>query len=182
MPVPAHDVSFQAGQRVTATFDTSHGQFVCELFHEQCPVTVGSFAGLAQGKITFQDRKGADVQRPFYDGLTFHRVISDFMIQGGCPSGTGTGGPGYQFDDEIHPDLRHDGPGVLSMANAGPGTNGSQFFITEVATPWLDGKHTVFGKVVDGLDVVMKIAKAPTGPGDRPEPAITIEKVSINAE
>lgn len=182
MPVPAHDVTFDSGKRVTATFDTSAGSFVAELFHEQCPVTVGNFAGLAMGKIPFTDRKGADAQRPYYDGLTFHRVIPDFMIQGGCPSGTGTGGPGYQFEDEIHPELKHDTPGVLSMANAGPGTNGSQFFITEVATPWLDGKHTVFGKVVDGMDVVLKIAKCPTGAMDRPEPPITIEKVTIAAE
>ena len=128
-----------------ATFDTDKGIIRIELFAEQTPKTVENFETLCG--------KG------FYDGLNFHRVISDFMIQGGCPSGTGTGGPGYQFEDEFHPDLRHDGPGVLSMANAGPNTNGSQFFITHVACPHLDGRHSVFGKVIEGQDVVDSIAQ-----------------------
>ena len=139
---------------VTARFETGKGAINVELFADQAPVTVASFVNLAR--------------RGYYDGLGFHRVIDDFMIQGGCPDGRGTGGPGYQFEDECTPDLRHDGPGVLSMANAGPGTNGSQFFITHVPTDWLDGKHTVFGKVVgdadqdvvnaiEGGDVIVKV-------------------------
>ncbi|MBX3726945.1 MAG: peptidylprolyl isomerase [Xanthomonadales bacterium] len=123
---------------LTATLTTSRGPIRLRLFADQAPVTVANFANLAR--------------RGFYDGLSFHRVIADFMIQGGCPRGTGTGGPGYRFEDECRPELRHDRAGVLSMANAGPGTNGSQFFITHGATPWLDGKHTVFGVVVDGDD------------------------------
>ena len=125
---------------LTAVFTTSRGPIRVKLHADQAPLTVANFVNLAQ--------------RGFYDGLSFHRVIPDFMIQGGCPRGTGTGNPGYRFEDECRADLRHDKPGVLSMANAGPGTNGSQFFITHVPTPWLDGKHTVFGKVTEGLDVV----------------------------
>ena len=124
--------------KLIATFTTSKGDIQVELTPEQTPVTVANFVHL--------------IERGYYDGLTFHRVIPDFMIQGGCPDGTGMGGPGYQFDDECTAELKHDGPGVLSMANAGPGTNGSQFFITHVETPWLDGKHTVFGRVVSELD------------------------------
>lgn len=123
---------------ITLTFDTSKGTIKVDLFPEHAPVTVANFLNL--------------VQRGYYDGLKFHRVIDDFMVQGGCPQGTGTGGPGYQFEDECVPALQHDAPGKLSMANAGPGTNGSQFFITHVATPWLDGKHTVFGAVQDASD------------------------------
>jgi peptidyl-prolyl cis-trans isomerase B (cyclophilin B) len=127
-----------------ATFQTDRGQVRAELFPEKAPLTVANFVNLAK--------------RGFYDGLKFHRVIPDFMIQGGCPQGTGTGGPGYKFEDEANNGVRHE-RGVLSMANAGPNTNGSQFFITHVATPWLDGKHTVFGKVVEGMDVVDKVAQ-----------------------
>ena len=134
----------------TATIDTAKGSIRIELFEEQCPKTVGNFEKL--------------VQDGFYDGLVFHRVLADFMIQGGCPEGTGTGGPGYTFEDELHPDLKHEGPGTLSMANSGPNTNGSQFFITHIATPWLDGKHSVFGKVLEGQDVVDSMAQ-----GDRIE-------------
>lgn len=136
-----------------ARFRTARGQIVCRLEFEQCPATVASFVGLAEGTI----RSNRPAGTRFYDGLTFHRVIPDFMIQGGCPEGSGRGGPGYRFDDEIRPALRHDGPGILSMANAGPGTNGSQFFITHVPTAWLDGKHTVFGRVVEGQEVVNAI-------------------------
>ncbi len=134
-----------------AKFHTSKGAITVSLHYRETPMTVGNFVGLAQGSMP-NKAKAAGV--PYYDGLSFHRVIADFMIQGGCPEGRGTGGPGYQFPDEIVSSLKHDGPGVLSMANAGPGTNGSQFFITHVETGWLDGKHTVFGKVVEGQDVV----------------------------
>ncbi|MGB0778210.1 MAG: peptidylprolyl isomerase [Flavobacteriaceae bacterium] len=137
-----------------AKINTSKGAIVLKLEFEKTPGTVGNFVALAEGNLENDHKKQGT---PYYDGLKFHRVIEDFMIQGGCPSGTGSGGPGYQFDDEIHPELKHDGPGVLSMANAGPGTNGSQFFITHGATAWLDGKHTVFGKVVEGQDVVDSI-------------------------
>jgi peptidylprolyl isomerase len=137
-----------------AHFHTNRGTVTVELFYNQTPMTVGNFVGLAQGTLTnHAAKKGV----PFYNGLKFHRVIADFMVQGGDPQGTGSGGPGYRFPDEFHPDLRHDAPGILSMANAGPGTNGSQFFITHTETSWLDGKHTVFGKVTTGMDVVNAI-------------------------
>lgn len=140
-----------------AKFDTSKGEILCTLEFEKTPLTVANFVGLAEGT---KDLGGGQASgQKFYDDLTFHRVIPDFMIQGGCPLGTGTGGPGYMFPDEIDPSLKHSSAGVLSMANAGPGTNGSQFYITHVATPWLDGKHTVFGHVINGQDVVDKIAQ-----------------------
>ena len=139
-----------------AKFLTSKGDILIKLEHNKTPGTVGNFIALAKGDLENSIKKQGE---PYYDGLKFHRVIPDFMIQGGCPLGTGTGNPGYKFDDEIHKDLKHDSPGILSMANAGPGTNGSQFFITHVPTPWLDGKHTVFGKTVDGQSVIDSIAQ-----------------------
>lgn len=139
-----------------AIINTTKGDITINLEFEKTPATVGNFVALAEGNMENQAKPQGT---PYYDGLKFHRVIPDFMIQGGCPQGTGSGNPGYKFDDEIHHDLKHDAPGKLSMANAGPGTNGSQFFITHVATPWLDGKHTVFGNVVEGQNIVDAIAQ-----------------------
>lgn len=139
---------------IYAKFTTTRGEILVKLAHQLVPGTVGNFVALAEGSLENSVRPQG---KPYYDGLKFHRVIADFMIQGGCPQGIGSGGPGYKFDDEFHPDLRHNKPGILSMANAGPATNGSQFFITHVPTPWLDDKHTVFGEVVSGQEVVNQI-------------------------
>ena len=141
---------------IYAKFNTPKGSILVKLTHDKTPGTVGNFVALAEGNL---ENKSRPQGKPFYDGLKFHRVIPDFMVQGGCPQGTGTGGPGYQFDDEFHPELKHNRPGVLSMANSGPGSNGSQFFITHIPTDWLDNKHTVFGHVVEGQDVVDAIAQ-----------------------
>ena len=141
---------------IYAKFNTTKGEIKVKLTYDKTPGTVGNFVALAEGNL---ENSAKPKKTPYYDGLSFHRVIPDFMIQGGCPQGTGTGDPGYKFDDEFHPDLKHTGPGVLSMANAGPGTNGSQFFITHVATPWLDNKHTVFGNVIEGQNIVDEIAQ-----------------------
>jgi len=141
---------------IYAKFNTAKGPILVKLTHDLTPGTVGNFVALAEGNM---ENKVKPQGQKFYDGLTFHRVIADFMIQGGCPKGTGTGDPGYKFDDEFHPTLKHDRPGVLSMANSGPGSNGSQFFITHVPTPWLDGKHSVFGYVVEGQDIVDAVAQ-----------------------
>lgn len=144
---------------IYAKFNTPKGAILVKLTHDKTPGTVGNFVALAEGNL---ENKAKPQGQPFFNGLKFHRVIPDFMIQGGDPQGTGTGGPGYKFEDEFHPDLNHDTPGVLSMANSGPGSNGSQFFITHIATPWLDQKHTVFGNVVEGQDVVDAIAQGDT--------------------
>jgi peptidylprolyl isomerase len=158
MPTTAAESKLADG--VYAEFDTSKGKIVCQLEFEKTPMTVANFVGLAEGTKHYSKDGSAPKKqdKPFYDGIVFHRVIPNFMIQGGDPTGTGSGGPGYKFKDECKPELKHTGPGILSMANAGPGSNGSQFFITHVATAWLDGKHTVFGHVVEGQDVVNKIA------------------------
>jgi len=164
-----------------AHFTTTEGDFTIQLFEEQAPNTVANFTGLADGSKEWTDpRSGKKMTVPLYNGTIFHRVIDGFMIQGGDPLGQGTGGPGYTFADEFHPRLKHDKAGILSMANRGPNTNGGQFFITLAATPWLDNKHSVFGEIVDGMDVVTKIGSTPTSkPGDRPIKPITIQSVEI---
>ena len=159
--------------RLKANFKTSMGEFTVELFAKECPETVWNFVNLAEGRQ--ETEKGGN----FYDGIIFHRVIDGFMLQGGCPQGQGTGGPGYQFQDEFHPELKHDAPGILSMANAGPGTNGSQFFVTLAPTPHLDGAHTVFGKVLEGMETVNAIGSVATGAMDRPVENIVIENIAI---
>ncbi len=158
---------------LTAVFKTTMGDFEIELFHKEAPETVWNFVNLAEG------RQPTVKEGPYYNGLIFHRVIRGFMIQGGCPEGSGRGGPGYRFADEFDKNLRHSSEGILSMANAGPGTNGSQFFITLGPTPHLDGRHTVFGKVVKGMDVVKKIGDTPTGAMDRPRTDVVINSVEI---
>ena len=160
---------------VYAKMETSKGEMIIQFFDKEAPVTVANFVGLAQGTIeNTAEPKGT----PYYDGIIFHRVIKDFMIQGGDPTGTGMGDPGYKFDDEKN-DLKHEGKGFLSMANSGPNTNGSQFFITEVATPWLDGRHTIFGKVIQGLETIDAIANVEKGSQDKPKEDIVINKVTI---
>lgn len=158
-----------------ANFQTSKGNMIVKFEDKKAPVTVANFVGLAEGKI---ENKAKAKGVPYYDGTIFHRVIKDFMIQGGDPKGTGMGDPGYKFDDEKN-DLQHTGKGILSMANSGPNTNGSQFFITEVATPWLDGRHTIFGEVVNGKEVIDSIANVEKGPQDKPKTDIVLEKVSV---
>jgi peptidyl-prolyl cis-trans isomerase A (cyclophilin A) len=168
---------------VYATFKTSMGDIVIQLFEDKAPKTVANFVELATGAKEWTDPKTKEkVKRPLYNGLIFHRVIPDFMIQGGDPLGNGTGGPGYRFEDEFHPDLKHSKPGVLSMANAGPNTNGSQFFITLKATPWLDNRHSVFGEVVKGQNVVEVIGNAPRDGRDRPVKEVVLQEVVIMRE
>ena len=164
-----------------AHFTTSAGSFTARLFDSETPNTVANFTGLAEGTKEWTDpRTGRKVTQPYYNGTIFHRVIDGFMIQGGDPLGQGTGGPGYTFADEFHPKLRHSKAGILSMANRGPNTNGGQFFITLAETPWLDNKHSVFGEITDGIDVVKKIGSTATSkPGDRPVKPITIDSITI---
>jgi len=163
-----------------ARFATSAGTFVVRLFEKETPKTVANFVGLAEGTKAWKDPvTGESRSTPFYNGLVFHRVIADFMIQGGCPNGNGMGGPGYKFEDEFVPSLKHSKAGILSMANAGPNTNGSQFFITLVPTPWLDNRHSVFGEVVEGMDVVTAIGTTKTARQDRPVTDITIDALTI---
>ena len=164
-----------------AHFTTSEGNFTARLFEAETPNTVANFTGLADGSKEWTDpRSGKKVTQPYFNGTIFHRVIDGFMIQGGDPLGQGTGGPGYTFGDEFSATLRHSKAGILSMANRGPNTNGGQFFITLAATPWLDDKHSVFGEIVEGMDVVKKIGSTPTSkPGDRPVKPITIQSVTI---
>jgi peptidyl-prolyl cis-trans isomerase A (cyclophilin A) len=165
---------------LTATLRTNHGQVVVRLLPDHAPKTVRNFVELAEGGREWTDPStGRTTTNKLYDGTIFHRVIPNFMIQGGDPLGSGRGGPGYKFADEIHPDLRFDRPYLLAMANAGPGTNGSQFFITVAPTPWLNGKHTIFGEVIEGQDVVDAISRVKTGSQDRPADDVTIESVTV---
>ena len=167
-------------ETLTATLTTTQGTVTVRLFPDHAPKTVRNFVELAEGGREWTDpRTRAMTKEKFYDGTIFHRVIPGFMIQGGDPLGTGTGGPGYQFGDEIHPDLRFDKPYLLAMANAGPGTNGSQFFITVAPTPWLNGKHTIFGEVIGGAGVVDEISRVRTAPGDRPVTDVVLQSVTI---
>ncbi|TMT85364.1 peptidylprolyl isomerase [Haloterrigena sp. H1] len=169
---------------VTATLHTNKGDIEVELYDERAPRTVDNFVGLATGGKTWTDPEtGEEIEgEPLYDDVAFHRVIEDFMIQGGDPTETGRGGPGYEFDDEFHDELRHDDEGILSMANSGPDTNGSQFFITLDAQPHLDGRHSVFGKVTDGMDVVHEIGSVDTDANDRPREDVVLESVSVDYE
>ena len=166
---------------IYAHFITSEGNFTVRLFDAETPNSVANFTGLADGSKEWTDpRTSKKVKQPYYSGTIFHRVIAGFMVQGGDPLGQGIGGPGYKFADEFHPTLRHTKAGILSMANSGPNTNGGQFFITLAPTPWLDNKHSVFGEVVEGMDVVTKIGNMPTAkPGDRPLKPITVQSVTI---
>jgi peptidyl-prolyl cis-trans isomerase A (cyclophilin A) len=181
LAIAGQDAPKKAGGKVLAQFTTSEGNFTVELFEKDAPKTVANFIGLAEGTKEWTDPKtGAAVKKPYYNGLIFHRVIPDFMIQGGDPLGTGTGGPGYTFADEFQSGRKLDKAGILAMANRGPNTNGGQFFITLAPTPWLNGKHTVFGEVTDGMDVIKKIgATKTTKPGDKPVKPIVIQSVKI---
>lgn len=172
LDTPAPPVDVPGTGTLKARFVTSLGNIEAELYEQKTPRTVANFVALATGAVEWTKPNGTKTKEPLYQNLKFHRVIPDFMIQCGCPLGTGTGGPGYRFFDEIDPSLKHNAPGMLSMANAGPSTNGSQFFITEVPTPWLDGKHAIFGKVTSGLELVPKIVAAGNGKA-------TLEKIEI---
>ena len=170
-------------QALTATLATTQGTVTVKLFPDQAPKTVANFVELAEGGREWTNPvTRSKTKDKLYDGTIFHRVITGFMIQAGDPLGNGTGGPGYKFADEIHPDLRFDKPYLLAMANAGPGTNGSQFFITVAATPWLNGKHTIFGEVIDGVDVIKAITQVPTAPGDRPVTPVVLQSVTITRD
>lgn len=171
--IPAGD-----GQLI-AHLITNHGTMVVQLEEQQAPSTVANFVALATGNKLYSDPRGHEPGTPYYDGTIFHRVIPGFMLQGGDPTGTGSGGPGYNFEDEFHPDLRHDVPGILSMANRGPNTNGSQFFVCQVPCPHLDDRHAVFGRVIEGLEVIDAIAAQPTGANDRPFEPVVLERVEV---
>jgi peptidyl-prolyl cis-trans isomerase A (cyclophilin A) len=185
LPLDAALKGLKGAGPLTAKIDIEQGgkplgSFTCELFEKQAPKTVANFVGLARGERPFKDPKSGEwVKKPFYNGLTFHRVIPDFMIQGGDPSGNGTGDPGYMFGDEFDDSLKMDKGGILAMANRGPGTNGSQFFITEKATPWLTGRHTIFG-ACEPLALVTKIASVPKGARDLPSEPVVMKKVTIS--
>ncbi|MEW6430379.1 MAG: peptidylprolyl isomerase [Myxococcota bacterium] len=170
----------QAGHDLYATISTNHGDIVVQLFPKDAPKTVLNFVSLAAGERQYVGVDGRPTSKPFYDGVTFHRCIEGFMIQGGDPTGTGRGGPGYQFEDEFQSGRAFDTPGLLAMANSGPNTNGSQFFITVSTPTYLNGKHTIFGKVIAGYDVAVAISKLGKGPGNRPDPAVVMKKVTIS--
>jgi len=175
----------KAGKELYAHFDTTEGQIVVRLFSKDAPMTVENFVGLATGEKEWTDPKTNEKVkgRSLYDGTIFHRCIRDFMVQGGDPLGRGTGGPGYKFGDEFGSGRKFDKPGILAMANAGPGTNGSQFFITVAPTPWLNNKHTIFGEVVKGYDIVQRVANdIPKGSGDRPTKDVKINKLTISTQ
>ena len=179
-PAPSIELLVPGAGELRATFQTSMGDISVRLLEKEAPRTVANFVALATGQVEWTDpASGQKTSRPLYSGTQFHRVIPDFMIQGGCPLGRGTGGPGWKFGDEIAPSLRHDRPGVLSMANAGPNTNGSQFFLCEVPTPWLDGKHAVFGYVTGGQELIARIARVPSGAGNRPLTPVTLNQVAV---
>ena len=175
------DLDIPGEGELRARFHTSKGEFVVRLFERRADRTVRNFVALCNGKMEWTDPVSEEkTSRPLYNNTVFHRVIPNFMIQGGDPLGRGTGGPGYRFGDEFHATLRHHKPGVLSMANSGPNTNGSQFFITEVATPWLDNKHSVFGEVIDGMDAIKAIARVPTNPvNNKPNEDVILERIAI---
>jgi peptidyl-prolyl cis-trans isomerase A (cyclophilin A) len=186
-PAPKDDASMmkraRAGQDLYATLKTNHGDIVVRLFPKDAPKTVENFVGLATGEKEWTHPVTREPQKkPLYDGVVFHRVIPNFMIQGGDPLGEGTGGPGYKFEDEVHSGRAFDKPGLLAMANAGPNTNGSQFFITVANTPHLTGRHTIFGEVISGYDVVQKVSELPTGPRNKPQAPVTIQTIEISAK
>lgn len=179
-PAPPIETLVPGDGELRATFQTSMGDITVKLFEKEAPRTVANFVALATGQVEWKDpATGQKTTRPLYSNTQFHRVIPEFMIQGGCPMGQGTGGPGWQFGDELAPGLRHDRPGVLSMANRGPSTNGSQFFLCEVPTPHLDGKHAVFGHVISGQELIAKIARVPTTAGNRPSTPVTLKQIAV---
>ena len=170
-------------EKLYATFDTSLGKIVCELYPLEAPLTVGYFTKLAKGELGWMDPRTKEIEKkPLYNGTIFHRVIPNFMIQGGDPLGNGTGGPGFKFDDEFSDKLKFDKVGRLAMANSGPNTNGSQFFITIDKTPWLNNHHTIFGRVVKGQDIANKIAAVPRGANDRPDQDVVLKSVTISSK
>jgi peptidyl-prolyl cis-trans isomerase A (cyclophilin A) len=177
------EFDLKPGEKLLATFKTSMGDMTAELYWEKAPNTVANFVGLAKGTKEWSAPGSKDkLHKPLYSGTIFHRVIPDFMIQGGDPMGNGMGGPGYQFADEFNPSLKHDAPGILSMANAGPNTNGSQFFITEAPTPFLNNRHAVFGKVIENVDLVSKIARVPRNRMDKPDQDVKLLEVTIKKQ